>query len=196
MTTNARECGDCSLCCRLLLIDEGIDIDKPADVWCRHCRPGNGGCSIYADRPQICREFQCAWRCGDLGDHWKPSRSKMVIYSGEQRGDDGKFLNIAVDPSSSNRWREPPYYAAIKRLARLGFTDETGLIVTRVIVGDRHWIVLPHKEVEVKVNEAFMLVRREPEDSNSWAVAVPATKKAGKGAGLDPIAEHRKEETT
>src|SRR5262249_4530121 len=50
--TNKRECGKCSLCCKLLPIQE---LNKPIDTWCPHCRPGHGGCTIYSSRPSECR---------------------------------------------------------------------------------------------------------------------------------------------
>jgi len=53
-----RECGPCSMCCRLLPVAQ---LDKPADQWCVHARPGRGGCAIYADRPPACRSFSCLW---------------------------------------------------------------------------------------------------------------------------------------
>jgi len=33
--------------------------DKPAGEPCRHLCPT--GCSIYMDRPPVCRRFRCAW---------------------------------------------------------------------------------------------------------------------------------------
>jgi hypothetical protein len=58
MMPTERRCGSCSLCCRLPSI---AALEKPIDTWCMHCRPGNGGCSIYADRPPACRMFNCGW---------------------------------------------------------------------------------------------------------------------------------------
>jgi hypothetical protein len=54
-----RTCGDCSLCCKLINVREPLN--KPRDVWCQHCRPGKGGCSIYDTRPDVCRGFACDW---------------------------------------------------------------------------------------------------------------------------------------
>ena len=70
-----RECGDCSLCCKVLDIDA---LNKPAGKWCQHCRPGDGGCSIYQTRPATCRDFACGWLViARLGEEWKPSRARM-----------------------------------------------------------------------------------------------------------------------
>jgi hypothetical protein len=75
-----RSCGECSMCCKLLKIDE-IEISKPANQWCKHCRPGAGGCMIYDDRPPVCHGFACLWLVDPtLNDEWKPSHSKIVIH--------------------------------------------------------------------------------------------------------------------
>jgi hypothetical protein len=50
-------CGDCSLCCRLLEVQE---IDKPFLKMCQHAQRG-AGCTIYASRPESCRAFVCTW---------------------------------------------------------------------------------------------------------------------------------------
>jgi len=72
--SEARKCGSCSLCCYVLDIDE---LNKPANTWCQHCRPGNGGCDIYADRPPVCRGFVCQWlRDGSVLDYGFPSRQR------------------------------------------------------------------------------------------------------------------------
>lgn len=52
-----RTCGTCTLCCRLLPID---DIGKAAGKRCVHSRH-HKGCSIYKDRPLSCRTWGCSW---------------------------------------------------------------------------------------------------------------------------------------
>jgi uncharacterized protein len=56
-TPARRECGECSLCCLLLAIKE---LDKPQNEWCKHVR-AKRGCSIYEQRPDVCRGFECLW---------------------------------------------------------------------------------------------------------------------------------------
>ena len=41
-----RDCGSCSLCCKILGI---AALDKPVGQWCPNCVQGQG-CAIYADR--------------------------------------------------------------------------------------------------------------------------------------------------
>jgi hypothetical protein len=76
-------CGDCSLCCKLMiLLDPGFE--KPENQWCKHCKPGHGGCMVYDDRPHQCREYQCGWLQSQQSAHpmepmLKPSRSKVIF---------------------------------------------------------------------------------------------------------------------
>jgi hypothetical protein len=110
----ARECGACSLCCKLLSIDE---LAKPIDTWCQHCKPGNGGCSIYASRPATCVNFSCGWlthpNYPNFGDEWFPARAKMIVGPMPNGG-----LLITVDPAYPNAWRREPYYSQLKDWSR------------------------------------------------------------------------------
>src|SRR6266446_2166622 len=73
--TTSRTCGRCSLCCKLLPI---AVLDKQANLWCQHCKPGNG-CSIYNRRPQVCRDYHCGWLLGVLNDNWYPTNCHMIM---------------------------------------------------------------------------------------------------------------------
>lgn len=104
-----RSCGTCTLCCRLPDIDL---FEKPANVWCRHCIAGKG-CSIYADRPSVCRDFLCLWMTDEaLDEAWAPSRSHMMIYR------QGPQITVLVDPDYPDIWRSEPYHAQLHRWAR------------------------------------------------------------------------------
>ena len=72
-------CGNCTMCCKLLNIKETES--KPGE-YCKHCNPGTG-CKIYEERPESCRIFECAWKqmehtaedlrpdkCGVLFEKW------------------------------------------------------------------------------------------------------------------------------
>jgi hypothetical protein len=109
-----RSCGDCSLCCKLIHV---VELNKPHDTWCMHCKPGRGGCSIYADRPPSCQGFQCGWLAskGVVGDEWRPTRSKMIIIN-----EDGPGMRIVVDPAFPNAWRREPYHSQLLAAIRYG----------------------------------------------------------------------------
>ena len=156
---SGRECGSCSLCCKILPINRP-EFKKPGNKWCKHCRPANGGCGIYHDRPEVCRGFACAWLMNPgLSDEWRPDRAKIVIHGGEN-------VRFAVDPNYPNRWREAPYYQTIKNIARVGLTGRLGFqYKTLVDVGERTWIVLPNKEV--KLNGPYVALQVGPD---SWEV--------------------------
>jgi hypothetical protein len=105
-----RECGACSLCCKLVAV---IELAKVEGLWCTHCAPGKG-CQIYDDRPSSCRGFHCGWlQTDDFGPEWKPTTSKMVIAA----EGDGNRLTIYVEPSFPTNWREEPYYSQLRALA-------------------------------------------------------------------------------
>lgn len=144
-----RTCGDCSMCCKVLTIEGEGAIDKPAGKWCVHCRPGRGGCSIYANRPELCSGFTCQWVIDrGMGDEWRPTRSKIVVYLSKREG--VAAMVYAVDTASPNAWRAEPYYSAIKRSVLSGIRGEFGFqFVVKVTVGDRVLIILPDEEVEV-----------------------------------------------
>lgn len=52
-----RQCGSCTLCCKLLEIH---DIPSKIGEWCTKCDKTRG-CTIHPTRPQECRDYQCMW---------------------------------------------------------------------------------------------------------------------------------------
>ena len=63
-----RDCGDCSLCCKLHRTDF-----KEEYQWCKSCDVGNG-CKIYNTRPQVCKDFKCLWKPGMCEERLKPNK--------------------------------------------------------------------------------------------------------------------------
>ena len=110
-----RSCGTCTLCCRLPEINL---FDKPANARCTHCIDGKG-CSIYAERPSVCRDFLCLWMTGEeLGEEWDPARSHLMIYS------QGPQMTVLADPDQPDLWRREPYLPQLKAWA--GEAERTG----------------------------------------------------------------------
>ena len=144
-----RDCGSCSLCCKLLSIT-APELNKPPNVWCAHCRPGKG-CSIYSARPEICQEFACGWLFDSaLGDEWKPTRAKIVINYEVNKSTGLIDCNFVVDPAVPGRWREAPYHAVIRQTAFNGLNAIGGRrFATYVKIREQTLIVLPRKEVDV-----------------------------------------------
>ncbi len=112
-SVRARNCGDCSLCCKLLAVEE---LAKPSHRWCSHFAPGTG-CAIHGEHPHECRDFWCLWMLQpNLGEAWRPKRAHFVLYF----IGDGDQLIVDVDPAHPNAWRREPYHTAIIGWARAG----------------------------------------------------------------------------
>jgi hypothetical protein len=113
-----RECGDCSLCCKLLEItaERAPEIgDKPAGQWCSHC--SQPGCAIYGRRPSLCQSFACEWLKNDrLGDEWQPSRCGMILVWQEQPA----TLFIVIDSAKPDAHRTQPFALDIARMEAWG----------------------------------------------------------------------------
>lgn len=93
-----RTCGTCTMCCKLLHIRE---LDKPAGVWCRSCNPGEG-CTIYATRPQVCRDFECMWLQEEcIPESLRPDKSHVILWVDET----GDKLFVSVDPNYPDAWK-------------------------------------------------------------------------------------------
>ena len=74
-----RECGTCTACCTGTLFTKIFDAmvrrGEPCPYVC-------GGCTIYEDRPEICRNFQCMWLANPDNDYpaWlKPDVCNFVV---------------------------------------------------------------------------------------------------------------------
>lgn len=138
-----RDCGSCSMCCKLPGIAE---LNKAPMVWCRHVVHGRG-CSIHPERPGVCRTFFCHYlRNPHLGPEWKPERSGFILFT--EAG--GKRLVVASDSAKPGAWRKPPYYAQFKRWAAEGAHRNHQLLVFN---GKRVTAVLPDRDEELGVIE-------------------------------------------
>jgi hypothetical protein len=160
--TPQRACGDCSLCCKLLRI---ASLDKPNGKWCSHCKAGKG-CDIYESRPQDCRDFDCSWLTGQLGDAWYPLNAKLVIDM------KGPWVMVHVDPSVPNRWREEPYFSQIQYWAAFGVDRGVWVLV---FVKKRVRIILPNKEIDLGTYESgdFVIVGEVPSPAGrDWRAVI------------------------
>ena len=80
-----RSCGECIACCITLRIEDQ-QLRKPAGEPCQHLNEC-GGCSIYPQRPQVCRSWICGWKLLEgLGDEWRPDRCGVLIRFNEGSG--------------------------------------------------------------------------------------------------------------
>jgi hypothetical protein len=162
MIASGRQCGDCTLCCKVMAIEE---LAKPAGTWCQYCKPGRG-CLNYSGRPGECRSFSCLWLTDErFGHHWKPNKSKLVLTTSE----DG--IEIRCDPGFPDAWRREPFRSEIAKLASAGETHDVTVLV---IVGQKMTLVTPDREFDLGVVQADERIVREIEGVRVVGVKVEA----------------------
>ncbi|MBV9432933.1 MAG: hypothetical protein JO137_14025 [Hyphomicrobiales bacterium] len=162
----ARQCGSCTLCCKVLGV---AGLDKPAGVWCRHCRPSQG-CAIYETRPQECRTFACLWLANpNFPDELKPEHSKLVFVLEAE----GNRIIAYCDPGRPLAWKEAANYRMLKSMAVR--SAETGRQVV-VALREHYTAILPDRDVPLGlVKPGQRIVYRETA--------------AGVGRRLEPVVE-------
>jgi hypothetical protein len=155
-----KACGDCTLCCKVMAIEE---LAKPAGSWCRHCKPGCG-CLVYATRPTECQTYSCLWLIDErLDQHWKPSKSRLVLTTSQ----DG--IEIRCDPGFPDAWRKEPFRSEIQKWAVSGGPRDVTVIV---ITGERMILVTPDRELDLGVVRSDERIVREIEGTQVVDVTV------------------------
>lgn len=156
----ARACGDCTLCCKVMAIEE---LDKAAGKWCRHCKPGHG-CQIYDSRPSECRDFNCLWLIDQrFGPHWRPNKSKLVLTTSE----DG--IEVRCDPSFPDAWRKESFHGEIRTLAASGEAHDVTVLV---IIGERMILVTSDREFDLGMVGPDQRIVREFDSGRPVGAAV------------------------
>jgi hypothetical protein len=123
-----RHCNACSLCCRLFYIEP---LQKPANEWCSHCKPGLHGCQIYPDRPQVCRDFHCLWITEPgIADRYRPDLIGLYI----ARSSIPNTLQVLVDPDRPQAWTEDLGKKLLDHLHEMG-------LHLYILVGDERYLI-------------------------------------------------------
>lgn len=139
MTARAKSCGPCTLCCKLLAVEE---LGKPMSQWCAHLKPG-AGCGIYETRPHSCRTFECVWLMDpEMPHRFRPDQTKVVL----DQDPEGLWLIARCDPANPGAWRRNPMYAALKSFA----TEHWGKGKLALAVAGRHtWVITPKEDMDL-----------------------------------------------
>lgn len=138
-----RRCGGCSLCCKLLPVQE---IDKPSGQKCKH--QSFKGCGIYhkAGFPNSCALWSCRWLNGsDTEKLHRPDRVHYVIDAMPDvvtinDNNTGETIHIEaiqvwVDPRHPKAWHDPELKAFLDRRGREGkcaiirYSGKTGFVL-------------------------------------------------------------------
>jgi hypothetical protein len=115
MAIPGKSCGACTLCCSALEI---VELKKPPGPRCKDCIP-SGGCGIYADRPKVCREFECLWLTErSLPTTLRPDRVGTILMEDEDTGE----YRAVCEPARPLAWRNPLMFQHLVRVARSGRT--------------------------------------------------------------------------
>lgn len=115
-----RQCGDCTLCCKLVPVRS---IEKPRDTWCQHC-DSKRGCKIYDDRPNDCRVWSCLWLIDGNAHEKVFPRKKHCVFDVmtdlvSMGGQDRQVFQLWVDPAYPLAYRDPDIRREIDRLGRM-----------------------------------------------------------------------------
>ena len=74
-------CGECTACCTLSVVEE---LNKEAGVTCKHCVLQKG-CSIYEDRPKVCKDFECAYLQAGNNIELRPDKCGVMFFKKNER---------------------------------------------------------------------------------------------------------------
>ena len=70
------ECGECTLCCKLVDIPW---MNSPPMEYCDKCIPGEG-CSIWDNVPNDCKEYECAYRqMENISINLRPDKCHVIF---------------------------------------------------------------------------------------------------------------------
>jgi uncharacterized protein len=101
MDIPGKACGTCSMCCKILEIEE---LKKPAGPYCPNCKVGEG-CGIYHSRPDVCRDYECLWKTDrTLSPQLRPDRSGTILMEDA----DSEQYQAVCDPDKPLAWRNNP----------------------------------------------------------------------------------------
>jgi uncharacterized protein len=108
-----KSCGACTMCCSALEIDH---FKKPPGPKCVNCLAG-GGCGIYADRPEVCQDFECEWLTRrDLTRQLRPDLVGTIL----MEDPDSDEYRAVCAPEKPMAWRHPLVFAHLVATAKSG----------------------------------------------------------------------------
>lgn len=138
----SRQCGECSLCCRLLPVPP---LGKRANERCKHQR--HTGCAVYntRDMPLPCKLWNCRWLTGDdTADLSRPDRTGYVIdmmpdFVAIQDADTGQMQQIEVvqiwcDPKRPDAHKDPALRAYLDRRGHEGILGLVRMNATEAFI--------------------------------------------------------------
>jgi len=127
-----RECGGCTLCCRLLPVRE---LGKGSNERCKHQQTGKG-CAVYHKLARVspsCALWSCRWLVNDdTAELSRPDRSHYVLDiipdfitltdndDPDKRPSNVQIIQVWVDPKYPDAHRDPALRDYLKRRGEEG----------------------------------------------------------------------------
>lgn len=155
-----RECGECSLCCKLVGVHE---INKLPDEWCCFAhKERRRGCKEYVTRPESCRQFTCLWQTEQIKESLSPRETKVICAGGTS----------VFGPTVYVYMQKDSHLYAFQRSIECWM--DQGVLVCVVFGRSRRWIVPEARRLEVM---KFL----EEQDERERKVG------EGVGLGMEPV---------
>tara|TARA_R110000772_G_scaffold20466_2_gene56803 strand:+ start:93657 stop:94112 length:456 start_codon:yes stop_codon:yes gene_type:complete len=146
MKVKKRECGECTLCCKLLDIPW---MESLPNTYCSKCEI-NKGCTIFKSVPKKCSDYNCEYlKSETMGDELKPNVCNVIFE------EIAKTIHLAlVDPDYINAWKEEPVMNHISKL------NDNGISVIVSSYSNEPKIIFPtkgrtHEEVMSEVMDIY-----------------------------------------
>ena len=106
-----RKCDGCTLCCTITRVPEINKAEYTSCPFLHEKNSGCKGCSIYKDRPDSCRKYECAWLKGDMPDWMKPDECHLMI----EKIPNAPVVLALPEPGYENNWRTPKIEEVLKK---------------------------------------------------------------------------------
>ncbi len=138
----SRGCGTCVACCQHLHIDEPT-LKKPAGQLCPN--HDGTGCTIYASRPQTCRDWFCLWRRDEnLPEGGNPADCGVVFSMDRSENPPNMFEHLFIVGRALNGpedFEHPDAMASIKHFIK------EGTLPVWLAHGGSKSLIYPHPEL-------------------------------------------------
>jgi Fe-S-cluster containining protein len=82
-----RECGECTACCSWL-VGDAFGWKFGCSQSCRFLE--EGGCGVHKARPEVCRNYQCAWSQHLLPEEMRPDKCNVLV--SVEQNENGQYL--------------------------------------------------------------------------------------------------------
>jgi hypothetical protein len=116
-------CGGCRACCITPYL-KTPEFTKPSHTYCHNC--GRGGCKMYWNRPQACREFECAWlksqsRNDVMPPELRPDCCGVIFVDKDTQGGDPLVFEVHPDIERPDCINAPIVRNYIDEMQRAGY---------------------------------------------------------------------------